>query len=198
MLYTSAVVFVLLALIIAHIIAPTSYDWTQHTISQLAAQGYELSWVMNAGFIGFGTLVLAGAMKRLDYDPRGKWTEGPLVVCGVMFILSSIFHTRPFIENFPYSERDAMIHGAMSTLARFAIAVSMLGYTIFEMRRIRKVVYLFSLLVVIGLNVILETSEFSAGVVQRLLCGVVLVWFIFIEVEQKSYPAQKKGKYYLQ
>ena len=198
MLYTGAVVFVLLALFIAHIIAPTSYDWTQHTISQLAAQGYELSWVMNAGFIGFGTLVLAGATKRLDHDPRWKWTEGPLVVCGAMFVLSSIFHTRPFIEGFPYSERDALIHGAMSTFARFAIVVSMLAYTIFEMHRIRKVVYLVSCLLVIGLNVMLETSQFSAGVVQRLLCGIVLVWFIFIDVEQKSFPAQKEGKYYLQ
>jgi hypothetical membrane protein len=197
MLYTSAVVFVTLSLIIAHIIAPTSYDWTQHTISQLAAQGYDMSWIMNAGFIGFGALVLAGALRRLVHDQQRKWTEGPLVVCAAMFILSSIFSTRPFIEGFPYSEKDALIHGVMSTLARITIAVSMLAYTNFEMHSIRKAVHLGSLLLVIGLNIMLETLDFSVGIVQRVLCGLVLMWFIFIEVERKSYPIQEEEKYYL-
>lgn len=197
MLYTCAVAFVTLSLIIAHIIAPTSYDWTEHTISQLAAQGYDMSWVMNAGFIGFGAFVLAGALRRLVHDPQRKLTEGPLAVCAVMFILSSVFSTRPFIEGFPYSEKDALIHGAMSTLARITIVLSMLAYTILELHSIRKAVHLVSLLLVISLNIMLETFGFSVGIVQRVLCGLVLMWFIFIEFEKKSYPIQEEKKYSL-
>jgi hypothetical protein len=73
----------------------------------------------------------------------------------------------------------------------------MLAYTNFEMHSIRKAVHLVSLLLVIGLNIMLETLDFSVGIVQRVLCGLVLMWFIFIEVERKSYPIQEEEKYYL-
>lgn len=180
-LYTSAVIFVSFILITAHIIAPNNYDWTHHTMSQLAAQGYCMGWVMRLGFIGFGAPVLAEALRRLAYDPLRKFTEGPLLVCGVMFILSSIFSTRPFAEGIPYSEHEAIVHGTMSTLARIAISVSMLSYAIIERPGTRKIVYVVSFVLVVGLNIMMEIMSYGEGIVQRVLCVAVLTWFVFID-----------------
>lgn len=193
-LYTPAVVFVSIILITAHIIAPNSYDWTQHTISQLAAQGYSMGWVMQVGFIGFGALVLAEALRRLAYDPMRKLTEGPILVCGVMFILSSIFSTRPFIVGIPYSENEAIIHGTMSTLARIAIPVSMLSYAIIEKPGTRKVIHVVSFVLVISLNAMMEIMNYGEGIVQRVLCAVVLTWLVFIDAIQISSLRQEEAK----
>lgn len=190
-LYTSAVVFVSIILITAHIIAPDTYDWTQHTMSQLAAPGYSMGWVMQTGFVGFGAMVLAGALRRLAYSPTRKLTEGPLVFCGVMFILSSIFATRPFIVGTPYSEHEALIHGTMSTLARISISVSMLSYAIMEKPGTRKIVYVVSFVLVIGLNIMMEIMNYGEGIVQRVLCVVVLTWFVFIDARQINFLGQE-------
>jgi hypothetical membrane protein len=44
---TYLVIFLILA-------APQAYNWQQHSISQLGAQGYADAWIMRLGFIGFG------------------------------------------------------------------------------------------------------------------------------------------------
>jgi hypothetical membrane protein len=194
-LYTSAVIFVSFILITAHIIAPDNYDWTQHTMSQLAAQGYSMCWVMQLGFIGFGALVLAEALRRLAYDPLRKFTEGPLIVCGVMFILSSIFSTRPFTEGIPYSEHEAIIHGTMSTLARIAVSVSMLSYAIIEKLGTRKILYVVSFVLVVGLNILMEIVNYGEGIVQRVLCVVVLTWFVFIDARQVNIVGQESKSF---
>ncbi|NIS80394.1 MAG: DUF998 domain-containing protein [Anaerolineales bacterium] len=193
-LYTLAVAYIVPVLFTAHIIAPDTYDWTQHTISQLAAQGYGFSWVMDMGFIGFGALVLAAALRRLLLDPVNKWTEGPLLVCGLMFLLSSIFSTRPYIAGIPHSEIEASIHGIMGTLARITVSVSMLAYAIVDTPKNRRAVHAIFFASVIILNALLEILSFAQGTAQRVLVTAVLTWLVFIDMRRSRSQRQEAPK----
>ena len=64
---TIAVAFIVVAIVVAHLLAPASYSWHDNTISQLAAQGYERVWIMRVGFPGFGALIYAVGFLWLVY-----------------------------------------------------------------------------------------------------------------------------------
>lgn len=62
-----AIVYFIVIIIIAHFFAPPEYNWTQNTVSDLAAQGLKYQWIMQAGFIGFGfTRLISALFKNLS------------------------------------------------------------------------------------------------------------------------------------
>ncbi len=60
-----SVVYFVGVILLAHFFAQPGYLWAWTTVSDLAAQGHERKWIMQAGFIGFGLLLNLGIVASL-------------------------------------------------------------------------------------------------------------------------------------
>lgn len=113
------------SLITAHYLAPTSYDWTQNTISELGAQNYQHAWVMRAGLVSFGTLIGGSALWRLN---ENNWMQMlPLAIYGASMAVTGFFSAPPFEKGVRFSAKEAATHSLFANLAGFALTTAILA-----------------------------------------------------------------------
>jgi hypothetical membrane protein len=176
-----AVVWIVLAILIAHLLVPAPYAWTQDTISALAAQGYAQAWIMRLGFIGFGALVSIGAIRRVAANPRRYWPEIGILLYGLAVLLSGVFSTAPFQPSLDYSEPEARLHSIMATFAGITVSLAMLCCAMLEARRAPRIVHLSALALTLLLSMLLGSVPQVTGIAQRLLYLVGFGWLIYLE-----------------
>lgn len=87
-----ATTFIIITIGIAQFIAPPPYDWTQNTVSELAAQGYENKWLMQIGFIGFGVMLSITALSNLRWHIFAFLREIPLYLCAWHWPVGYLLH----------------------------------------------------------------------------------------------------------
>ena len=121
--YAYAVVFIIIALLAAHLLADDAYRWRLNSISQLGAQAYDRAWIMRVGFVGFGILIQAAAIRRIPLAGRFWFREIPIMVYGLTILLSGLFSAEPFLEGVRYSQQEAQFHGVFATTAGIALPV---------------------------------------------------------------------------
>ncbi len=182
-LYTASVIYLWIAILAAQAAAAPSYNWTLHTISQLAAPGNSNRWVMQLGLVGFGAILSIAAARNVARHRGSVWIDGPLVVAGVLLLLTGIVATRPFLPGVPYSEWEATVHGAAATVCRTAVCFSMLAGAVMAEPGWRKVVHWVCCSLAIVLAVLLAALTDGLGLAQRLLFVVGPVWLVFHESE---------------
>ena len=186
---TVAVAFMVVVLLVAHVAAIAPYSWRDNTISELGSQGYARAWIMRAGFLGFGSLVLVGAIQRVRAQRRWWYREAPLVLYGAGIMLSGIFSTKPFLAGLDYSALEAGLHSLMAILAGVGISLGVLLYMLSENSLRRKIVHLAALVLIVALSALFGMSTTGAGVVQRCLYLVGFAWLIFIEPRPRTAKA---------
>jgi hypothetical membrane protein len=178
---TIAVTFIVFVILAAHIAAVAPYSWRDNTISELASQGYEQAWIMRAGFIGFGALVIIGAMQRTRSRRPLWYREIPLVLYGLAILLSGIFSTKPFMPDVGYSGLESHLHSIMATHAGVGISLGILLYMLSDNSARGKIVHMVTLVLIVVLSALFGMSTAGAGVVQRFLYAVGFAWLIYIE-----------------
>ena len=178
---TVAVILIVAAILTAHLASIPPYSWHDNTISELGSQGYKNAWIMRAGFIGFGALVVAGSVQRMRAQKQLWYRELPLVLYGGGILLSGIFSAKPFMPGVDYSELEASLHSTLATLAGVGISMSILLYVFSEAQVRRKFGHLTALVLVVALSALFGVSTTGAGIVQRGLYVVGFGWLIFIE-----------------
>ena len=174
-----SVLFIVIVILIAHILAPEAYDWKRNTISELAAQGYRHKWIMQIGFIGFGVLLSVGVLQNIRKERNYRFRQFPLLIYAIGILLAGIFCTRPFVDGIPYSEVEARLHSSFASIAGFALSATLLLYFLTDNRR-RKLPQLISLFLVLGLSITFSLLSSYTGIVQRMLYLVGFSWLIFI------------------
>jgi hypothetical membrane protein len=184
--YTLAVAWILVVILIAHLLVPPPYQWTQNTISELAAQGYSLAWIMRLGFTGFGALASLGAIHRLAANPRHNWPEVGILLYALAILLSGVFSTTPFQAGVDYSETEAGLHSIMATSAGIAISLAMLLCGLLEQRRTPRIVHLSALTLTLLLSSLFGAFPAKAGIIQRGLYIVGFGWLVYLEEETHS------------
>lgn len=178
---TIAVLFIVFVILVAHVVVVAPYSWRDNTISELGSQGYERAWIMRSGFIGFGTLVVIGAVQRARARRSFWYREVPLIVYGLGISLSGIFSIQPFVPGVAYSQFESRLHSTMATLAGVGISVGILLYMFSNIPLRRKIVHLVALVLIVALSALFGMSTTGAGLVQRLLYLVGFAWLIYIE-----------------
>lgn len=112
--------------LLAQHLAPPEYAWASRTMSELAAQGYRLKWVMQASMMGYGGLLLlavalkAGRMQGLGI-PSPDWL---LMAYAVAILLAGVFSTASFDGTPPSSQAEADLHMGLAFAAGVALAGS--------------------------------------------------------------------------
>lgn len=179
--YIAAVAFIVVVILVAHAAAPPSYSWREHEISQLGAQGYEQAWIMRGGFIGFGALVVAGALQRASAR-RSLWVrEAPLALYGLGILLAGFFSAKPFVAGVDYSEMEAGVHSIVATAAGVGISVGVLAYMLSDSPPRRRIVHLAALVLIVGLSALFGMLAGGTGIAQRCLYIVGFAWLIYID-----------------
>jgi hypothetical membrane protein len=110
----SAILFVVLFIVIAHIIAPVEYDWKTNTISDLGAQQYSNAWLMRVGFIGFGIIINTALLLAFVKTETRNYSDLLIIVYAFSILMTGIFSTAPFIEGQPISIGEDRLHSLLS------------------------------------------------------------------------------------
>lgn len=96
---------------------PASYSWTEHGISESAAQGIEGAWVTRTGFILFGLAVLWLARLRHDaWKPAGTALHGAFAVS--MFAVAA-FSAKSWEADAVYVESEDVLHSVFAGIIGF-------------------------------------------------------------------------------
>lgn len=178
----AAVVVIVAAILLAHAVAPPSYQWARNTISELGAQGYSNSWIMRSGFIVFGALLAIGAAVGAMHSVRENWPQFFIGLYGAGVLLSGVFSTAPLVQGVAYSSREASFHSAMATAAGIAISGGMVAMLIADKQPRRKMAHLIALVATMLLSAAFGVLDPIAGVIQRLLYSVGFAWLVFIGI----------------
>jgi len=181
-----AVLYILVAIIIAQILIPETYDWVTNSISQLGAQDYDQAWIMQAGFIGFGLILAFGIVKRLIKKQASWQSDVPLLIYTIAIIFTGVFQAKPFSASDDYSIQEAKIHSGFAISAGLALSLSMFVYIFISKSQIEKVWHwIFMFLIMIFSMLFFMVKEYD-GVIQRILMLIGFIWLVFLYNKQKS------------
>ena len=186
--YRLAIAYILIFIVIAHIVVGEQYLWYRHSISQLAGQGYELAWIMRAGFIGFGLLVQIAGTGRMRAARRYWYRELPLMAYGLCIVGSGIFSAAPFIEGVAYSEQEAQLHTLFATAGGWALTTGILLYMLTDRLNLRKAVHGVALLLTMSVASAFFALPAMSGAFQYSLWVVGFSWLAYLGTSKL--PAQ--------
>ncbi len=178
--YVPAVGTILVFILLAHLAAPGEYRWTQHTISQLAAQGYGQAWIMRAGFIVVGRLVLAAGAGRMRATRAGWFRELPIMLYGLAILLAGVFSADPFIAGEPFSEVEARLHSIFATLAGVSISAAVLLYVLTESPPTRRWMHIVALILLTLISGLFGSLPAIGGALQRALWLAGFSWLALL------------------
>jgi hypothetical membrane protein len=194
MVITTAVFFFFIAIITAQLFTPQSYSWTQNTVSELAAQGYDKAWIMQMGLIGYGIILGVGIILRLIGTIKFIFPDLLVMLYGAAIFLSGMYATAPFEKGVAFSTHEASLHSLFATLAGICISISMISYFFAEDAGKSKVFHFVSLVLVVGLSALFGLSErgsvaIGKGIIQRTMYLFGLTWILI----NYNYLRRKEG-----
>jgi hypothetical membrane protein len=175
-----AVVYIVLVILLAQLIAPAPYNWTQNTVSELAAQGYRNRWIMQAGFVGFGVLLAAAVIRNWRARPSLWYREVPLLLYALCIALSGIFRTRPFVPGAACSETEAQLHSIFATVAGILLSTAVLAHLLSDEDARRKTGHLAALILIMATAMAFGMSSTNTGLIQRFLYLVGFAWIALL------------------
>jgi len=165
-----------LALVSAHLAAPDAYDLQIHTISHLGSQGYDNAWIMNAGFVGFGSMVAGSSIAHSIRTGRDWPVSIGLATWGLGILASGFASTSPFVEGVAYDQAESDLHSVFATTAGVGISAAALGLVITDPDPQRKFVHGAALVFITLASAMTGLVPEYTGVWQRLLWTGTLAW----------------------
>jgi hypothetical membrane protein len=176
-----AIVYFATAIVVAHFFAPSGYDWTRNTISDLGSQGHGRKWIMQAGFIGFGILLAAGLAWKSHALGRVSPPDSLVLIYGLAILLAGVFCAAPLDGDLAYSVREAQVHSLCATVAGIALSAGILWYGLAAASTAVRIYHLAFLVLITTVSVAFGAAEnghflVGKGIVQRVLYLVGFVW----------------------
>jgi hypothetical membrane protein len=170
-------------IVLAQVVAPPGYDWTRHTISDLAAQGQSHAWIMRAGFISFGLLVIAGLLVKARAVGHLIARDLPLLGYGAAIALAGIVSTAPIDDSAAYSVAEARWHSWFASAAGWCLSIGMLWYALNAPGPRVRWLHVAALAAITATALAFGLAESDAiplgtGVVQRVLYALGLAWLM--------------------
>lgn len=173
-----AVLFLCSCILLAHVLAPETYLWTEHTVSHLAAQGYARKGLMQTGFVGFGLILCVGVAQQWNQQHLRWWVDVPIAVYAGAIVLSGIYCTAPFVKGLPYHLGEAQIHSICATVAGVAFSIGLFASAWQAMEPRARSRHWFFLAYVLVLSASLGYSTAYAGLLQKLMYAGSFIWLV--------------------
>lgn len=184
-LFLIAILYFIVVIVLAHFFVPLIYDWTQNTISDLASQGHAYKWIMQAGFIGFGSFLAASSMYYFWQDKKRifLWLVAGY---GVSILITGFFCAAAIDPSIEYSLQEAGIHSMFATVAGFCMSLGIVWQVVTSSTRRERWTRILFLVLVMGISVLFGLAEnhileIGKGIVQRALYLAGLAWLVYEE-----------------
>jgi hypothetical membrane protein len=180
-----AVAYFVVVIVLAHFFVPPTYDWTQNTISDLAAQGHVYKWIMQLGFIGFGLILTAGVVVHFRRNTKLYFLFF-VAVYGLSIFITGFFCAAAIDPSIPYSVSEAQTHSMFATIAGISMSLGIMWQVVVSSNSRDRWTRLAFLLLVMGISGLFGLAEnhilvLDKGIVQRALYLVGLMWLVYEE-----------------
>lgn len=162
-----SVVFFLIVAAVSHLVTPSSYDWRENSISELAAQKYNNKWIMQFGIIGFGVLLGGGIVMKLAQSTLLWYLELPILIYAISISLAGVFSTKPFVEDEDYSHSHDKAHSLFGNLAGISFSLGMAVRMIFSELLVDFILNTVFLFLVVALSMAFSIASKNKGIIQR-------------------------------
>jgi len=176
-----SIFFFVAVIVLAHFFTPPEYNWTQNTVSDLAAQGMKYQWIMQVGFIGFGLLLNLGFAQKFIAAQKVSYPDLLVMLYGLAILLSGFFSTAPFIQGVNYSAQESNLHSFFATAAGISFSLGIFYRLFTAATPAEKWQHAIFLVLVMGTSLLFGLSEngtlpVAKGIVQRSLYLVSFLW----------------------
>lgn len=170
---------------ISHFYAPAEYEWTKNTISDLASQQQPYKWIMQAGLIGFGAILILGVAYHFIRS-RHSYFLFLIALYGLSILMSGIYCAAPINPSIPYSIPEANLHSKFATVAGIAMTLGILWQVLTSSNGQERQIRIGFLLFVGGISGLFGLAEdqilnLDKGIIQRFLYLTGLVWLVYEE-----------------
>ena len=180
-----AVFYFIAAIVFAHFFIPPNYDWTQNTISDLASQGHIYKWIMQAGFVGFGFLLVAGSAYYF-WQNKKRYFLWLVAGYGLSILVTGFYCAAAIDPSIEYSLQEAGIHSMFATIAGVCMSMGIVWQVVTSSTRRERWMRILFLVLVMGISALFGLAEnhileIGKGIVQRALYLTGLVWLVYEE-----------------
>jgi len=178
-----SIIWLVLFIIVAEIVAPKGYSVINHTISKLATSGYENRWIMRIGFLGFAAIFTFAYLLKFYENKKIFWPDLFLISSAILFLPITFLSVRSYDESVPFSIGQDLWHNIFAVIMVAFISLSMLGYMIKSRGKNRLYYFIFLLLILLTSSLyVLSINEknLGLGLIQRAILLVSLCWLIWI------------------
>ena len=127
--YLSVILF-MLAMILATVLASSSYEFTKHTISNLGGQDYGISWILNGGFIVIGAVLGLGAMSHYMRENLAWYHLTTIGFFAISMMISGVFSSQSFESGSIYDINKETVHMVCLMSAGGALSIAALIHSI--------------------------------------------------------------------
>ncbi|MBL7164313.1 MAG: DUF998 domain-containing protein [Anaerolineales bacterium] len=178
-----SVFYFVAVIIIAHFFVPPEYNWLQHTVSDLAAQGLQYQWIMQLGFIGFGLLLNISFILKFVAAKKVFYPDVLIMLYGLAVLLSGFFSAATFLEGVSYAIQEDKLHSLFAQAAGVFFSVGILSYLIVSPDPKEKLIHTIFLTLVMGTSMVFGLEEngvihLGKGLIQRTLYLVSFIWLL--------------------
>ena len=184
-LFLIAVLYFIAVIVLAHFFVPPIYDWTQNTISDLASQGHTYKWIMQAGFIGFGSFLAASSVYYF-WQNKKRYFLWLVAGYGFSILITGFFCAAAIDPSIEYSLQEAGVHSMFATIAGLCMSLGIMWQVVTSSTRREWWLRILFLILVIGISALFGLAEnhileIGKGIVQRALYLAGLAWLVYEE-----------------
>ncbi len=165
----------LVALGLAPLAMPESYDWVEYGTSESGAQGVNGAWVARAGFILFGLAVLWLARIRAPvWKPAGTILH---LAFGISMFGVAAYSTRSWEEGASFVASEDLLHSVFATIMGFGFVGGV--FAVMVARRLPSTRQALPDLaaIVVTSSIPLTMSSDVWGILQRLMFVTAALWY---------------------
>ena len=177
------VIWFLIWFLIASIFPPLHYDGLIFTISELAHQGYERSWILLLGFYGNGFILFTSGIYYAKKSILKPFLSTGLIIAGVAIIGMGLFQTNfDYYGIRPSDNIYFMLLHIVFALSNQAVFYVMVLYHIKhsdqDMKKIHQILLIANIIFAILFSVF-SFFPFYRGIFQRFIFILSGIWFWF-------------------
>ncbi len=151
-----AITVFVLSIIIAHILAPEGYNWKTETVSRLANPGHPYAWILRAGMIAYGILLVTATSEITILSMLIAAYGSGVIITGVLTV-----------------EKNERIHMLSIYAAGAALVIAM-----FRLAITGSIVSIICLVSMLTAELLFNIKAFARwrGISQRIVHLSTLVW----------------------
>jgi hypothetical protein len=119
-----AVLWLVVFIVVAHLLAPAGYRWTRDTVSRLGQRGHRRFWILRTGMAGYGSLMFAATI----------WREAPVCLLGLYGLgvfLAGIVPVAPPDT----TDENALLKGRIHDVSIYAAGACLVAAIIWHLGR---------------------------------------------------------------